>query len=339
MPELKCIYCLKDVLVGGFNSEHVISQAFGRFERNLTLTNMVCRICNQFFGDKLELVFARDSFEAYDRIKTRLKPAENIPEMPQRRLTFTAALGGQWQGLRLSLTGLDGSEAVTLEAQVGLPKRGCTDWVYLTEADLADRGKALPADFDPHGHIRVIGPTYEVRQRLIATLADRGIPFRQMGNFPLPQPDAGEIVMYVNMQIDPVVKRCVAKYAFNYMAHVEGRDFALLPAFDATRAYIRQGSSPGYQIVAADNTPILATDTRTARQTVGHLVTLNWTADKRHIVAQVSLFNRVTYRVSLARDFSGLWRPIRSGHHFDIASGRISPLAATSLIVPGRRAG
>jgi hypothetical protein len=134
MPHPRCIYCLREVGAGGFNTEHVISRAFGRFENHLTLTDMVGRTCNQFFGDNLERVFARDSFEAYYRIKRGLRPAEDISEMPQRRLSFTAALGGQWEGLRLSLTAPDGTEAVSLEAQVGLPNTRGAGWTYLTEA-------------------------------------------------------------------------------------------------------------------------------------------------------------------------------------------------------------
>jgi len=78
-------------------------------------------------------------------------------------------------------------------------------------------------------------------------LVDRGIPFHQQGHFPFPRPEEAEISIYVNMQIDHVVKRCIAKYAFNYMARVTGPDFALLSSFNATRSYIREGISPGYR--------------------------------------------------------------------------------------------
>ena len=330
----KCIYCTNDVLPGGFNTEHVISRAFGTFENNLTLTDLVCRACNQFFGDNLERVFARDSFEALDRIKVGLKPVEEIGEMPQSRLTFTAAIGGEWDGLRLALIAEDGREAVTLVPQVGFPRQGGAGWTYLTDYELADPATRLPADWDRLGRIRIIGPTDETRQRLIGFLADRGVPFHQEGDFALPQLEASEIAIFVNMKIDPVVKRCIAKYAFNYMACVGGRDFALLPAFNVTRNYIRQGHSPSHQLVVADDLPILASETRSLRHVEGHLATLNWTADKRHIVSQITLFNRVRYRVSLASNYTGLWRPIRRGHFFDLSSRTISPLVATSLLVP-----
>ncbi len=337
MPHLKCIYCLQDVPAEGFNTEHVISQAFGTFQNNLTLTDMVCRSCNQFFGDNLELIFARDSFEAYDRITTGVRPTATIAQLPQDRLTFTAALTGEWSGLRLRLVAAGDGRTVEPVPQVGLPRRADAGWIYLTEAELAHSEAELPPDYDRQGHIRIIAPSSEVQDRLIELLAQRGIPFRPEGEFDLPNPDIGEIEVYVNSRIDPVVKRCIAKMVFNYLARVTGRAFVLLPAFNPIRAYIRHGASPGYLLVDADDTPILANDQPTLRQTEGHLVTVNWTPDNRHVVGQLSLFNRVRYRVSLARNFSGVWRPIRNGHHFDIHERRISALAATSLYVPGAR--
>ncbi len=337
MPPLKCIYCLQDVPAEGFNTEHVISQAFGTFENNLTLTDMVCRTCNQFFGDNLERIFARDSFEAYDRIATGLRPAAAIAQLPQDRLTFTAARTGEWSGLRLRLVAAGDGRTVEPAPQVGLPRRADAGWIYLTEAELAHSEAEIPPDYDRQGHIRIIAPSSEVQDRLIELLAQRGIPFRPEGEFDLPNPDIGEIEVYVNSRIDPVVKRCIAKMVFNYLARVTGRAFVLLPAFNPIRAYIRHGASPDYLLVDADDTPILANDQPTLRQTEGHLVTVNWTPDNRHVVGQLSLFNRVRYRVSLARNFSGVWRPIRNGHHFDIHERRISALAATSLYVPGAR--
>lgn len=335
MPELKCIYCLRNLPEDAFNTEHVILQALGKFEHNLTLNQIVCRDCNQFFGDNLDRLFARDSFEAYDRIKRGLKPAAEIAELPQARLTFTVALSGELNGIRLRLAAPDGREAVELVPQVGLPRKGEPGWIFLTEAELADPDRNLPAEFDRKGQIRIIAPSAEVQERLTTLLAQRGIPFREEGTFDLPHPNMGEIEIYVNTKVDPIVKRCVAKMAFNYLAHVMGREFVLLPAFDATRAYIRHGTHPGYTVVDADDSPILAKDTRTHRQTDGHLVTVGWTDGGEHLVGQLSLFNRVTYRVSLARNFSGLWRPVRSGHHFDLTTRRIAPLTGTSLQMPG----
>jgi hypothetical protein len=53
---MKCIYCKVEKDAKYFTKvEHVIPQSFGHFENNLTLRNVVCDDCNQYFGDNLEL--------------------------------------------------------------------------------------------------------------------------------------------------------------------------------------------------------------------------------------------------------------------------------------------
>ena len=64
---------------------------------------MVCADCNNYFSKSLEFFFARDSFEAYDRVKQELKPVAEIDDLPQDRLTFSLAVEGDWCGVRLRL--------------------------------------------------------------------------------------------------------------------------------------------------------------------------------------------------------------------------------------------
>jgi hypothetical protein len=74
---------------------------------------------------------------------------------------------------------------------------------------------------------------------------------------------------------------------------------------------------------------ILADDTVESRETDGHMVTAAWTMDNKHLVGQVSLYNSLTYFVSLSRDFVGVWRPLVTGHHFDHRTGNITLLVNT----------
>jgi hypothetical protein len=134
------------------------------------------------------------------------------------------------------------------------------------------------------------------------------------------------------MHFDTLISRCVAKISFNYMTHVAGADFAKGQDFNVVRAFIREGQRAGHPLVAMHAVPILADDTIRRRQTNGHLLTVSWTRDLRHIVAQVSLFNALTYSVSLARYYSGVWRPLRSGHHFDIETRQVRPVIGTSPV-------
>jgi hypothetical protein len=74
--------------------------------------------------------------------------------------------------------------------------------------------------------------------------------------------------------------------------------------------------------------PILHFDQPTFRQTEGHLLTLGWNAT--NLEGQVSLFNYVTYKVLLCRFFAGVWRPIRSGVHFNVNSMKVDRLTGVA---------
>ena len=59
----QCVYCKAIKLFPeDFNSEHVISQLFGTFGADtMTLNDSVCKVCNKYFADELELHLGRDS--------------------------------------------------------------------------------------------------------------------------------------------------------------------------------------------------------------------------------------------------------------------------------------
>ncbi|HMJ10624.1 MAG TPA: HNH endonuclease [Polyangiaceae bacterium] len=65
-----CIYCRASKPDAAFSKvEHVVPQSFGRFEGNLTLINVVCDDCNEFFGNELELYLARDTPDGLSRFR------------------------------------------------------------------------------------------------------------------------------------------------------------------------------------------------------------------------------------------------------------------------------
>jgi hypothetical protein len=75
-----CIYCQHADPPCGFNTEHVIPEALGAFHDNLTLSGSeVCRECNQYFGDTLDRMLTRDSYEALLRVEHGLKESAGIP--------------------------------------------------------------------------------------------------------------------------------------------------------------------------------------------------------------------------------------------------------------------
>jgi len=172
----------------------------------------------------------------------------------------------------------------------------------------------------------LIYDSQETKRRLIQTLSRLGVDFQEEEGGFLSRENVRDGWVVVGTRIDEAILRCMAKIAFNYLAKTAGDDFVRKSDFDPIRSFIRHGTRPKYDFFKISNYPILAYDSLTYRQTNGHLLTVNWSRDRRDIVSQVSLFNHRVYHFRLARGFSGLWRNIRSGHHFSIERRKIEPL-------------
>jgi thioester reductase-like protein len=165
-------------------------------------------------------------------------------------------------------------------------------------------------------------------------------PDSPSGDTPHPSPNGKQVSVEVTMLIQSALLRAVAKIAFNYMTHVHGQDFALKEAFDKVRAFVRYGLKPEYRLVLPTTDPILFDDLPKVRQTDGHIVTVNWSPTREHLVGQISLFNTVRYAVSLARFYPGIYSPeFRRGHHFNWRTGEITPLlvVTSSILIPRAR--
>jgi hypothetical protein len=324
-----CIYCLESKPLSGFKGEdHVIPRAFGSFVNSPTL-DCVCDECNGYFGRTIELATFRDSLEAVLRLFHRTKPAkEGVRELGSKRIVTT--LGGDdrnWNGCHATWTEEDGELVVDLVPQVGFPRLDGAGWRFVTEETLRNSEEPLPTDVD-RNRLLLISQSQEMGERLIAVLTRRGISFKERGPSGGPPPSVGGLAPTdLRTRIDDEILCCMAKIAFNYLAWTQHADFVLLPTFNPIRAFIRHWTIAPYPLVAVRHKPILSNDTGETLLTDGHMVTASWTDNSRNIVGQVSPFNALTYAVSLARDFEGAaWRPLRTGHHFDYTTGKITTL-------------
>jgi hypothetical protein len=334
------VYCLRDQLVAAFNTDHVVPRAFGTFEPVNPTVSCVCRDCNSYFGGNLEMFLGRDGIHAFHRLTFGIKLlAEGLAELGGDRLAFTVEAPGDWYGARLELQEEDGELLVGLVPQVALARRDGTGWTYLTESELADLKEPIPTNVEPAKGIRLFFPTPEVRERLTALLARRGINFHERGELSGPPSQDGHVFLATRFEIDSIIRRAIGKIAFNYLAWATDPGFVLSPDFDPLRLFVRYGTPTGHELVRPSNEPVLADDTTTPRQTIGHLVTVGWVGGARHLLGQVALFNDIKYEVWLARDFAGIWRDIRSGHHFDVRKRTLTPLvgASSGIVLPWRQ--
>lgn len=96
MPQ--CVYCRKTGGKNLFTREHVIPEAFGKFTNNFTLLSEVSAECNQYFGDKLEIVLARGSYEAIARIEQEASPPESIENLIRARINISLSSANEEKG-------------------------------------------------------------------------------------------------------------------------------------------------------------------------------------------------------------------------------------------------
>lgn len=322
-----CIYCQSDKSEKCFSKrEHVVPQSFGTFKDNLTLKNIVCDDCNQYFGDNLEIALARDTVEGLSRFSHGIKaPDEFRPFGRNSRIVLRVAEGafeGAYVYRQYSAT----ADEILLRP---LPQTGFLigdKCKYYLMDEIPTNEELRKAGFDNKCPKAILGLGVDENQ-LRGALAEKGIAFEKGGEL-IPPKESEKILCQVEATIDQKIFRSVAKIATNYLAYWQGPDFLNEKSFDVVRRYIRYGGKPDYPLVITKQDAILDDEPITGKRRLGHLLTVNRTADGVSVIAQVSLFNWVTYCVSLARECRKGQEEIRKGHFFNVANNEIFELGA-----------
>jgi hypothetical protein len=213
----QCVYCLRLLPLSAFSGvDHVIPRTLGTFENNFTL-DCVCAECNHGLGSGVEWILAQGSLEAVLAIQYGIRPAAEAARLLRDRVSLEYP-EGEYSGLQLGFIDRDGELVIGPVAQVGLARRTGCGFRFFTERELA-RLRAIPGDVDPNGEKRIIAMSERDAQRLIALLGHRGISYRHIGSLSAP-PGWGQVQASLDFTVDVMVRRCVAKIAFNYLAYV-----------------------------------------------------------------------------------------------------------------------
>jgi hypothetical protein len=214
--------------------------------------------------------------------------------------------------------------------QIGLLKNGSEEYEYYPLDQVPDKSHLAKNGFDMKSPraIRAFGVDVDTARQV---LYKKGIKFQYQGQAGPSENPKEDWLCKVDALIDSTIFRAVAKIAFNYLAYWEGRDFLLHQCFDTSRVFIRYGNKADYPLVVVDDNPILGDEQVEGSRRLGHIVTINWAADRTSIVSQVSLFNWARYGISLSKNFSGEHRSIRRGHFFNVKNGEILDLEAKSM--------
>jgi hypothetical protein len=323
-----CIYCLEDKTDDHFQrAEHVMPQSFGKFESNFTLHGVVCDECNHILGNELELALGRDTFEGHARFKHGLKKPADFKPFRDKRVTFKLT-EGPFAGCHAYT---EYSEETGKIHAVPVPQVGFLiasgNYEYFPNTEIPTQDELEKRGFDgsnPKSIVSLCMDPDEAKR----VLAEKGIAFNIKGvaSPDVPREDIG---VEMSLTIDDIVWRAVAKIAFNYLAYFQGCEFALHPAFDVIRRFIRYGERPDYPLIQVTDEAILGDEPIEGERRLGNLVTTDIAIDGVSICAQVSLLNALTYRVALAVELPDAPPVgIRRGHFFNLGNHRILELEA-----------
>jgi len=319
MPSARCVYCLVTKDLREFNREHVLPQAFGKYEANLVLSERVCTACNDYFSKHLDVTLARDSNEGIERFQHGL-----VRERKRRKLGRRITLrqrGGRLHDSVMDME-LDASGTALVpkpsrQVGFGTSEEGPFEWYRVEELPDLETLRAKAFSYVVTGGLSAEDAT---------TIFDKlGLATTDCVELPDPRDAAGMVDTTMQGRIDNTIRRAIAKIAFNYITYCYA-GVAAMEQFRAVREYIRFEVPTDPNPVAIMTKPILGS-TPVGTQILAHVITVRWNKRLRRVVAQVSLFGWLQYEVTLSR--GGFIFPpvfVDSGHAFNPFAGQVSLL-------------
>ena len=327
----KCIYCLTTKSDSEFNIEHVFPRAFGTYEPNTpTLARgthpPVCKMCNSFFNENFEQVLYSHSFENFLRLSLEggfgnknYRAKDHLQRNIELWLSENYGLGRQKFNI-VSPAKKDAPLVIEFPPQVRFWLDTGED-IFLTEKDLSQRNPTQIPGIDisksefyyPLGNKNSLLGIFDL-------LKGYGLTTKTQTELtPISYPNLGSIEIGANFQINREIDRAVAKICFNYLAYVTANiyfDFVYREEFNTIRKFIRYGE--GDRGVVQFDPPDPSKLNPSLPETDGHLIVVEREPpDHENIVARVSFYNCVPYKVILGRKVLGDISDLCEGLHLD----------------------
>jgi hypothetical protein len=326
---MQCIYCLNDKPANAFTKvEHVMPQAFGRFQNNFTLNGIVCDDCNQYFGDNLEIDLGRDTVEGISRYECGIRNPEDFKSLGKRsRLQNKKIAEGTLKGAFFDLAYSQELNQVTLKPlpQVGFQSRSSLDYTYFLLDDIPDKTELENQKLDYNANVRALGNNFETIEQ---ALARKEIFPEFQKEIPLPDKKSEKLLVEYETRVDSTIRRAIAKIAFNYLTYWQGAEFVLQDIFNPIRFYIRNGKRGNIPFVIIRNESILKDEPSEKFRRLIHIVTVNWAQSGYSIVSRISLLNLLSYTVQLVNNYPNPRPNLRKGHYFNLGDHKIYELTA-----------
>lgn len=329
MQDQQCVYCLRHKPLDEFSTEHVVPYSFGSFKGALTLTDAVCASCNQYFGDGIDRILARESFEGLQRYELGAKDPKDAKKFRLGRVVLKLAEEGEYKDVLIAPMPDPRSPTGIVMAQVDQagfldPKTG--RWESYPEWILEGDDWKGKVELHKGQQVRILSQGDEAYDRIKSSLKKHGIDFQETEPM-RDAPDPGsEVEVKALVEVDEEIKRVAAKICFNYLTYTQGREFVLGAEFHDVRAYIRYGVGGRYPFVHPTIQPILTGEMDSEKRVMGHLVTVGWSDGPGGVLGQLALFNQLTYRVILTTRYWGKRFELHSGHLYSVGGWEVIEL-------------
>ena len=278
----RCIYCLEYKPASSFKKvEHVIPRSFGTFQNNFTLKKRVCDECNQYFGNNLEIVLARDTIEGSFRPEfgaIRIEAFKNFGKGSKSPVTIA---DGKYRGAYVCLEYSSELKCKVFKKlpQIGFRYIGRDEYEYFLLEELPDGDliRKREYDFSHPDVVRILGTNLET---VISILSDRGIEFSLQSEEEVTVGNQSTLSM--KNRDDVIVRRAIAKISFNYLAYCETEGLVYDQRFDYVRRFIRFGEEPNFSFMGKHEKTILD-GLDDGRMLSLHIITVEWVRDRSEI--------------------------------------------------------
>lgn len=251
MKDKTCIYCGTNEKEFFSGREHVIPQSFGTFSSGTPTLHCVCDSCNAYFSKELDQGLARDTLEGVTRYKKGILSSERrFPKNLQFSLEETDE-NGEYGGAIIEGYDPQTGKLLPLVSQFWIYNIKTNEWERYRREEI----KNIKLEDDLYGvatpgsrKMRVIAPSQEEHDNVIAELKKYNIPYREkekLGGLPfLKNVDSEgkiEVRGTVKGTVDKIKKRAFVKLLFNFAAYHLGEAEIQKPEWDKARKFVRYG--------------------------------------------------------------------------------------------------
>jgi hypothetical protein len=303
-----------------FSAEHVIQRSISHgFLNTLTVKRVVCQDCNQFFGQHLDLIVTRNILQAVVKFLYPGLSRRSDEVLVDCDFPFRIACPGHpiLNGSMAILKCIGNQFSIDLVPQIALERRDGRGWKYVTRKKM----NWLRHDEKYTGRAVVVAASPTIT-RLARKLEDRGGIVSELRCRPKDQ----KLSDLLRQSLDSVLRRTIAKIAFNYLAWTMLRvsEQPLFQSdFDELRNFVRFAMLSEGLIVHPCPDFEESDEQRTNAEHYIRILEPDSASFPDGLVAELNLFRIMPWRVRLSKSYLGqdLYFPLRTEHVWDSAKG------------------